>query len=413
MKDLQLKTIFLCSLGMVLEYFDFIIYLSFSEVIGAHLLHSSNSQIIILLIFALGFVTRPIGGIIFGQIGDRVGRKKVLVAAVLLMTIGTLGIGLIPDASVIGIYAGLLLLTFRIMQGLSAGGEVNSAFTYLNETIITNKIYPIAAIMISAAIGVMLAKLLTIILNFIFPENYAWRIAFILGSTLGIVTFYIRKELHESPLFTQLLQTNQLTKNPIIELFKHYKMPLLGCFLMTANVMSCITLFYYALPSYLTNLSSYSSNSMLKISIIGLLMMCIFGLLSALLIKKDSIPKLDNWFLLLSSILSIWLCYAFIHSSHYMVAYLVYSILFSAYIMIAQFRCINALPVKVRLVGMGIGYGLGSAVFVGFMPLITQSLILEYHSLYVPAFIAIITAVLSLVGSLILNITSHTKKIKL
>lgn len=153
---------------MVLEYFDFIIYLSFSEVTGAHLLHSFNSQIIILLIFALGFVTRPIGGIIFGQIGDRVGRKKVLVAAVLLMTIGTLGIGLIPDASVIGIYAGLLLLTFRIMQGLSAGGEVNSAFTYLNETIITNKIYPIAAIMISAAIGVMLAKLLTIILN-LFP----------------------------------------------------------------------------------------------------------------------------------------------------------------------------------------------------------------------------------------------------
>ncbi|MDE4969946.1 MFS transporter, partial [Francisella tularensis subsp. holarctica] len=78
------------------------------------------------------------------------------------------------------------------MQGLSAGGEVNSALTYLNETIITNKIYPIAAIMISAAIGVMLAKLLTIILNFIFPENYAWIIAFILGSTLGIITFYIR-----------------------------------------------------------------------------------------------------------------------------------------------------------------------------------------------------------------------------
>ncbi|AFJ44162.1 hypothetical protein [Francisella orientalis] len=71
--------------------------------------------------------------------------------------------------------------------------------------------------------------------------------------------------------------------------------------------------------------------------------------------------------------------------------------------MISQYRCINALPVKVRLVGMGIGYGLGSAVFVGFMPLITQTLIIEYHSLYVPAFIAIITAVLSLVGSLIIN----------
>ncbi|MDE4969808.1 MFS transporter, partial [Francisella tularensis subsp. holarctica] len=83
---------------------------------------------------------------------------------------------------------------------------------------------------------------------------------------------------------------------------------------------SCITLFYYAFPSYLENLSSYSSKSMLKISIIELLMMCIFGLLSALLIKKDSIPKLYNWFLLLSSILSIWLCYAFIHNSHYMVA---------------------------------------------------------------------------------------------
>ncbi|MDE4940571.1 MFS transporter, partial [Francisella tularensis subsp. holarctica] len=81
--------------------------------------------------------------------------------------------------------------------------------------------------------------------------------------------------------------------------------------------------------------------------------------------------------LLLSSILSIWLCYAFIHNSHYMFAYLVYSILFSAYIMIAQYRFINALPVKVRLVGMGIGYGLGSAILVGFMPLITQYLILE------------------------------------
>ncbi|MDE5035852.1 MFS transporter, partial [Francisella tularensis] len=78
------------------------------------------SQLIVLLIFALGFITRPICGIIFGHFGDRVGRKKVLIAAVLMMTICTLGICLIPDASVIGIYAGLLLITFRIMQGLSA-----------------------------------------------------------------------------------------------------------------------------------------------------------------------------------------------------------------------------------------------------------------------------------------------------
>ncbi|MDE4957521.1 MFS transporter, partial [Francisella tularensis subsp. holarctica] len=79
------------SLGMVLEYFYFIIYLSFSEVIGTHLLHSYNSQLIVLLIFALGFITRPIGGLIFGQFGDRVGRKKVLIADVLMMTICTLG----------------------------------------------------------------------------------------------------------------------------------------------------------------------------------------------------------------------------------------------------------------------------------------------------------------------------------
>ncbi len=200
--------------GTVVEWFDFAIYGYMATHIAATFFASDDAVVGLLetfAIFAVAFAMRPLGGIIFGRLGDRLGRKKILILTVLLMSGSTAAIGLIPSHETIGVWAAVLLATARCVQGLSAGGEYAGATIYTVEHSPDNRRNRYSSAMSAAtfasfALAAGLGALLSLILP---PEamgDWGWRLLFLLSIPMGLIAFYIRSNLHESPEFEAMVQ---------------------------------------------------------------------------------------------------------------------------------------------------------------------------------------------------------------
>ncbi|GAT74613.1 MFS transporter [Microbacterium hydrocarbonoxydans] len=236
----QRKTVAGGAIGTLIEYYDYYLYGLAAAAVFPAVFFSSNDPVIAQLssfaTFAVGFFLRPVGGIIWGIIGDRVGRKVVLLSTVIGMGIATTGIGLIPSDQTIGIAAPLLLLVCRLAQGFFVGGEMGGAATMVVEAAPTGKKGLYGAFLISGAGianvvsgGLMAGLGLTPGSWFI---EWGWRIPFVLSIVLAIVAVILRRHLEESEEFTET-QTLQLAvagkkANPLVEAFRHPKNTILG-----------------------------------------------------------------------------------------------------------------------------------------------------------------------------------------
>lgn len=208
--------------GTVVEWFDFAIYGYMATHIAATFF-SSDDPVVGLLetfaIFAVAFAMRPLGGIIFGRLGDRLGRKKILILTVLLMSGSTAAIGLIPSHETIGVWAAVLMAIARCVQGLSAGGEYAGATIYTVEHSPDNRRNRYSSAMSAAtfasfALAAGLGALLSLILP---PEamgEWGWRLLFLLSIPMGLIAFYIRSNLHESPEFEAMVQESSNRPSP-------------------------------------------------------------------------------------------------------------------------------------------------------------------------------------------------------
>lgn len=236
----QKKTIAGGSIGTLIEYYDYYLYGLAAAAVFPAVFFSSNDPIIAQLnsfaTFAVGFFLRPVGGIIWGIVGDRVGRRVVLMSTVIGMGLATTGIGLIPSDQVIGIVAPLLLLTFRMFQGFFVGGEMGGAATMVVEAAPTGKHGLYGAFLISGAgIANVLSGGLMAGLG-LAPESWflqwGWRIPFVFSLVLAIAAVILRRQLEESEEFTetQALQVAATGKkaNPLIEVFRHPKNAIMG-----------------------------------------------------------------------------------------------------------------------------------------------------------------------------------------
>jgi MFS family permease len=205
----QFKITFLTGVGSALEYYDFVIYSLLASFISQQFFPSSDrvtSMFATFGVFALGYVVRPIGGIIFGLIGDRFGRKKVFASTLLWMALATFLMGLTPTFSTWGLTATIIFSACRITQGLVFGAEMPGALTLLSEHIDNKRHGLHFGFMIAmVSLGVLLGSGVTWILTEILTEKefLAWgfRIPFLLGGCLAIAGFIIRKHLPETPVF--------------------------------------------------------------------------------------------------------------------------------------------------------------------------------------------------------------------
>ena len=224
------KVIFASSLGTVFEWYDFYLYGSLAAIIAKHFFAGVNETtafIFALLAFAAGFAVRPFGAIVFGRLGDMIGRKHTFLITIVIMGVSTAIVGLLPGYATIGVAAPVILITLRLLQGLALGGEYGGAVTYVAEHAPRNRRgFFTSWIQTTATLGLFMSLLVilacrTALGNEAF-EAWGWRIPFLLSIILLAVSVYIRLQLSESPVFQKMKDEGKASKAPLTESFARW-----------------------------------------------------------------------------------------------------------------------------------------------------------------------------------------------
>lgn len=216
-------------IGTALEWYDFYIYATAAALIFNRLFFPELSSFMGTLAafgtYAVGFLARPLGGVVFGRMGDLYGRKKVLVVTLVLMGVATMAVGFLPTYHSIGVLAPICLIVLRILQGLAAGAEYGGAVTLAAECAPAEKRGFYASLpTLGVCLGTLLSAGVFFLLNNVMSEDdfigYGWRIPFLLSIFAIIAGVYIRKQVNESPVFEQLKKTRNVTKSPMKDMFR-------------------------------------------------------------------------------------------------------------------------------------------------------------------------------------------------
>jgi len=240
------------SAGTVFEWYDFFIYGTLAVVIGQTFFPADNETLRMLLVwagFAVGFGFRPLGAILFGYLGDKLGRKYTFLVTVTLMGIATAGVGLVPSAESIGLAAPFIIILLRILQGLALGGEYGGAAIYVAEHSPPGKRgHYTGYIQASVVGGFVLSVAVVLACRFLIPaETFAawgWRIPFLLSILLLVISLWMRLKLNESPVFKAMQSAGEIAKNPFVESFT-YPGNKKRIFLALFGVTGILTTIYY------------------------------------------------------------------------------------------------------------------------------------------------------------------------
>lgn len=247
----DIKTLILSSLGGTLEFYDFVIYALYVDLIVAPLFFPDSlsvftKELFAWGIFAAGYLVRPIGGIIMAHFGDKVGRKQMFTLSVALMALPTFIIGILPTYNSIGMLAPILLLVMRMLQGAAIGGEMPGAWVFIAEHTPKQRYgFGIGTLTSGITGGILLGFLITIIIDMLFTKvdilNYAWRIPFIIGGIFGIISVYLRRFLSETPIFKELASRKALEKNiPVISVIKNHQFTCLLVAILTWSLSTTV-----------------------------------------------------------------------------------------------------------------------------------------------------------------------------
>jgi MHS family shikimate/dehydroshikimate transporter-like MFS transporter len=383
----SIGTIALASaIGTTIEWYDFFLYGVVTPIVLNKLFFPNADVLISTLLaygtFFVGFLSRPIGGIIFGHYGDRIGRKTVLILTVLIMGIATFLIGLLPTYGAIGIWAPIMLLSLRIFQGIGIGGEWGGAVLMAVEHSPEGRrgfygSWP----QIGVPAGLLLSAGVVYGLSYL-PEadflSWGWRIAFLLSAILVVIGLYIRLRIMETPAFTQTQRTKRIAQIPFLELFRtHTKNTLLG---LGARYIEGVTFNIYGvfIVGYLTNTLKMSRQDALAgvmiASAIMIVMLPIYGGLSdrigrrrlfglaALLIGVLSFPAF--WMMELKSPVLTWIAIAVPFAFVYPAVYGPQAALFS-----------ELFDTRVRYSGISFVYQFSGIFASGLTPIIATALL--------------------------------------
>ncbi len=298
------KVIFASSLGTVFEWYDFYLYGSLAAIIAKQFfagLDPTSAFIFALLAFAAGFIVRPFGALVFGRLGDMIGRKYTFLVTILLMGLSTFIVGILPTYASIGVLAPIILIVLRMLQGLALGGEYGGAATYVAEHAPQGKRGAYTAwIQTTATLGLFLSLIIILSTRTIIGEaafaDWGWRVPFILSIALLGISVWIRLSMNESPAFQKMKSEGKTSKAPLSESFgqwKNLKVVLLALFgLVAGQAVVWYTGQFYAL-FFLTSVlkvDGSTANILVAVSlIIGTPFFVVFGALSDKIGRKPII----------------------------------------------------------------------------------------------------------------------------
>jgi MFS transporter, MHS family, alpha-ketoglutarate permease len=371
----QKKVILAGTVGNAVEWFDWTIYATFAVFFAKQFFPSTDptaSLLATFAIFAVGFFMRPLGGIVLGIFSDRYGRKAALAATIMMMAGGSLMIGLSPTYEVIGIFAPIILVLARLLQGLSLGGEFASAATYLSEMAPKEKRGFYSSFMFfSAAIGILMASSLAWLLTTILTEqqmsDYGWRIPFLLGALGGLVGMWIRRSVPDS----EMTHAKEKVKNPLIFLIKNHPKETLRIVGISILTTFAFYIFIVYVPSYAIKALGAEPKVAFAANTIALVvfMLCqpVFGWLSDKIGRKPQLIVFAVGYLLFFYPIIKWMDSSF---SSILLVEIFGLLLYALYTSIGPTLMSEQFPTEVRAVGIGAPYNLMVALLGGTTPYI-------------------------------------------
>lgn len=397
--------------GSSIEWFDYFLYGTVAALVFNQVFFVADDPTVGLLLsyasLALAFFIRPLGGVIFSHIGDRIGRKKTLVVTLTIMGVATVLMGLLPTYQAIGVAAPILLITLRLVQGIGIGGEWGGSLLLAVEYAPKDKrglfgAFPQMGVTIGMFLGSGALTFITSVVSQDAFISWGWRIPFIASAVLVIFGLWIRKGLDETPSFKKVQESGEIPKLPIVDIFKyHWKEVLIA---IGGKVVETAPFYIFAtfIVSYGTSNLGFTNTQVLVAvmiaTIITTLLMPIMGSLSDKIGRK----KVYIWGtigMILYAFPYFWLLEQRTFATLLIATIIGLGIIWAPITAVLGTMFSEIFDAKVRYTGVSLGYQIGAAVAGGTAPLVATALLVQFDNSYVPvALYIILTAVISLIA---------------
>ncbi|PLX03390.1 MAG: MFS transporter [Marinilabiliales bacterium] len=397
--------------GNILEWYDFTVYGFFATVIGAQFFPDEDKVVQLIAafgVFAAGYLMRPLGGVIFGHIGDKQGRKKALLISVLMMAIPTTLIAFLPTYEQIGWYSALLLVILRLLQGLSVGGEFTGSISFLVERAPKNKrgffgSWSTFGVFGGMLLGSALASIVTALLSKTQLHDFGWRIPFLFGAVIGVVGLYLRKGMGDDEHFEKMKKLAPAEKTPLAEFWANHKMKALKIMLLSWGFGVSVYLIFIFLPSYLHTFHNVKLSDALSahtISIVVLMLLIpLFGILTDKFGRKKVLfISLVGFVVFTYPLFGLMFENTYLAILASMLAFSVFEAMFQA---VMPALMTETFPASVRYTGLSVSYNFSLALFGGTTPLVCTWLVkVSGGNVWMPAYYLIATCVIAIITAL-------------
>lgn len=374
------RTLALAALGGALEFYDFVVFVFFTKVLGGVFFPPNMSEWLRELqtfgIFAAGYLARPLGGVVIAHFGDLLGRKRMFTLSIFLMAVPTLGMGLLPTYASVGAVAPISLLLLRILQGAAIGGEVPGAWVFVAEHVPERHTgFAVGTLTAGLTGGILLGSLVATSVNtLLIPADVArfgWRMPFLIGGAFGLLAVYLRRFLEETPIFQQMRETRSLSHElPLKTIVRGHFPAVLLAMSLTWVLSAAIVVVILFTPTYLQTVYKVAPRVSLQansVTIVALSFGCVlFGWLADRFGSK--------WALSLGSLALLGSSSYFYHSLP-----LAGPALFTAYavtgffvgsIGVVPYILVRSFPAKIRFSGLSFSYNVAYAIFGGLTPVV-------------------------------------------
>ncbi|UNS95118.1 MFS transporter [Streptomyces tubbatahanensis] len=403
------------AVGVFVHWFDWAAYAYLAGTVATVFFPSDDSTsglLAVFGVFAVSFGIRPIGALVFGSLGDRIGRKRTLSLVIFTMSGATLGIGLLPGYASIGVAAPVILVLLRLVQGFAAGGEFGSAASFLAESAPRRRRgFGVSWLEVGSLLGFLAGSFVFLLLSTGLDESrltsWGWRIPFLIAAPLGIIGFIIRTKIEDTPEYRALEANDTAPRSPVRELLRSHKRELL----QAAGLMTAMHVPFYAVLTYLVtyqtdNLGHSADSAALlstAISLLGLALVPLFGLLSDRVGRKPVFVGATAALLVLSTP-----AFALMRTglAGTWIAGLLLGAILAAILGTYAVWSAEVFPTRTRQSGLSISYNLTAALFAGTVPYLMTMLISATGSTLVPGPYLMVFAAGGLIAALSLRETA-------
>lgn len=401
------KVIVLSTFGTALEFYDFIIYGVFASYISTQFFPSDSALSSLLktfAVFAIGYLARPLGGVVLAHFGDRFGRRGVFLFSLLAVSFSTIGMAVMPTYATWGVAASVIFVLLRVLQGLCFGGEIAGAMTYVVEVLPRRAGLSCSLIFALAGLGVVMASLVnTGLQSHLSPAamtDYGWRIAFGIGGLFGLVAFWIRGSLAESPAFLELKA--RIPRAPIAVVLQNYGRATLIGMALTAPLAAMNGLLFAHMPGYLITVLHYSPKAVAPAILSGIVSQSIFVVVYGWLsdsITRIRLHRLGSALLLLGA----WPFYTAVVDHQFGLVSIFVAVGLASGLVNGTVGALLAdlYRTPVRFTGIAFSYNVCNAFFQGLAPLAATLLIEATGSTVSPSLFLGFAALIGVAGGLV------------